>query len=310
MHSRRPPPQGANQTPPVKVLLQAARLPFLALSPVCIFLGFATALAAGATIDYGICALILLGAISAHTSVNTLNEYCDFRNGLDFMTRKTPFSGGSGALIAHPHMAAPVLLTSAATLLVTLLIGIYFVWLRGLPLLLIGMTGIALILTYTTWLNRFALACLLAPGLGFGILMVTGTHYVLAGEFSLTACLTALVPFFLVNNLLLLNQYPDVEADKKIGRRHFPITYGLTTSSLIYGSFLLATCLTLAVGIGTNLFPKTAVIALLPIFLSIFALYGALRHDGNIGNHLIYLGANAAAAIATPLLLALSILFA
>ena len=31
---------------------------------------------------------------------------------------------------------------------------------------------------------------------------------------------------FLVNNLLLLNQFPDVQADQSIGRRHFPLVAG------------------------------------------------------------------------------------
>jgi len=42
--------------------------------------------------------LALLGAFLAHVSVNTLNEYYDFKSGLDLETIRTPFSGGSGAL--------------------------------------------------------------------------------------------------------------------------------------------------------------------------------------------------------------------
>lgn len=308
MHASRPPARGTNQTLQSKVILQSARLPFLALSPACVLLGLATALETGTAIHYGIFALILLAAVSAHISVNTLNEYCDYKSGLDFLTRRTPFSGGSGALVAHPQMASRVLLASASMLLFTLSIGVYFVWLRGLPVALIGVVGIVLVLAYTTWLNQFAWACLLAPGLGFGLLMVLGTHYVLAGEFSPLAWLAALIPFFLVNNLLLLNQYPDVEADRLSGRRHFPIAHGLAKSTLVYGAFLLATCLTLAVGIGTGVFPKQAAMSLPPLFFSVFALHGALRHNGNIGSHPAYLGANAAAAVATPLLLAISIM--
>ena len=35
-------------------------------------------------------------------------EYLDFRSGLDAQTTKTPFSGGSGALIESPHAADTV----------------------------------------------------------------------------------------------------------------------------------------------------------------------------------------------------------
>lgn len=181
MHKELPPSGGANDYLAIRVPLQAARPAFLILSPVCVFLGLGTALSAGATVHYGMLALILLAAICAHIGVNTLNEYDDFRSGLDFHTKRTPFSGGSGALPAHPEMAGHVLFAGRASLLVTTLIGSYFVWLHGWPAALLGLAGIALILTYTTWLNRFAWACLLAPGLGFGLLMVAGTHYLLTG---------------------------------------------------------------------------------------------------------------------------------
>ena len=36
----------------------------------------------------------------------------------------------------------------------------------------------------------------------------------------------SLVPFFLVNNLLLLNQFPDVAADRQAGRRHLLVQHG------------------------------------------------------------------------------------
>ena len=47
--------------------------------------------------------LVLIGAVSAHISVNTFNEYFDFLSGLDAKTVKTPFSGGSGALVENPN---------------------------------------------------------------------------------------------------------------------------------------------------------------------------------------------------------------
>ena len=54
------------------------------------------------------------------------------------------------------------------------------------------------------------------------------------------AFVASLVPFFLVSNLLLLNQFPDVEADRFAGRKHFPILVGRTVSGYIYISFLIA----------------------------------------------------------------------
>ncbi len=42
--------------------------------------------------------LALLGLLLAHVSVNVLNDYFDYRSGVDLKTQRTPFSGGSGIL--------------------------------------------------------------------------------------------------------------------------------------------------------------------------------------------------------------------
>ncbi len=100
------------------------RLSFLILTPASIFLGFCTSLKApGGQINIYDVLLVLLGAVSAHISVNTLNEYFDFRSGLDTKTSKTPFSGGSGALVKNPKAVDAVLNVAIATLSITILIG-------------------------------------------------------------------------------------------------------------------------------------------------------------------------------------------
>lgn len=277
------------------------------LSPICVFLGTSTAIAASGSVDTSVLILIVIGALCAHISVNTLNEYADFKSGLDLVTIKTPFSGGSGALPGDPAMAGMVLAAGLIAFSLTIAIGVYFISNHGALVLPIGITGLVIILTYTKWLNRWPFLCLIAPGLGFGILMVTGTHYLLTGENIIAALLAALVPFFLVNNLLLLNQYPDIQADKSIGRNHFPIAFGTRVSSYVYGIFFISAYATVLFGIYYGYFPELSLIAILPIALSIFAFTGALKYAKKIGAHTQYLGANVAATLLTPLLLGISI---
>jgi 1,4-dihydroxy-2-naphthoate octaprenyltransferase len=292
-----------------RTLLTAIRPPFLILTPICVFLGTSTAIAAQESIDSHALILVMIGALCAHISVNTLNEHADFKSGLDLITIRTPFSGGSGALPGEPAMASMVLLTGVITLIVTMAIGVYFVNSYGGLILPIGIIGILIIVTYTRWINRWPLACLIAPGVGFGILMVVGTHIILTGENTITPWLAALVPFFLVNNLLLLNQYPDVQADKSFGRYHFPIAYGLKASSYAYGTMSLSAGAVILLGVMYGFFPTLSLIALLPLLLTLFSLSGAFRHTENIGLYPQYLGANVAATLLTPLLLAISITY-
>ena len=290
------------------MLLQTFRPSFLILSVVCVFLGFSTAFSAEASINNSTALLILIGAISAHISVNTLNEYADYKSGLDFLTIKTAFSGGSGALPAQPTMAGAVLISGLVALTITIAIGIFFIHEHGIHILPIGLTGILLIIGYTPWLNRSPLLCLFSPGLGFGILMVIGTHTLLSSSPTPLPWLISLIPFFLNNNLLLLNQYPDMNADQSIGRRTFPIVYGTHKSNLIYACFTLFAYSFVLILIIEGALPMLSVIALAPLALSLYALMGAWKHSAKIGQYPQYLAANVAAAILTPLLLGISIL--
>jgi 1,4-dihydroxy-2-naphthoate octaprenyltransferase len=290
-------------------VIQSMRVPFLVLTPVCVFLGASTVVMNHGNINLHLLFLALLGALLAHISVNTLNEYFDFKSGLDFITTKTQFSGGSGALPQNPEMVSSVFSVGAASIIGTLMIGIFFVWKYGSGIVPIGVVGLILVITYTEWINRYPLLCLVAPGIGFGFLMVVGTQFVLQGEYALLSWLVAVIPFFLVNNLLLLNQYPDIKADSSVGRNHFPIAYGIKLSNIIYGFFSLATAAAIIIYIALGYLPVLSLIALLPMPLALFSLSGAIRYGENIGNHPQYLGANVAVTILIPMLLGISMIY-
>ena len=164
-----------------------------------------------------------------------------------------------------------------------------------------------LILTYTGWINKQPVICLLAPGIGFGILMVVGTQFVLAGKYLPLSWLAGLPPFFLVNNLLLINQYPDIQADTGIGRNNLAIAHGIIVSNRIYAAFVMATIVVIAACVYASIFPILSLIALISIPLAFFTLSGAVKFGENIGNYPLYLAANVVVAIVVPTLLGISI---
>lgn len=292
-----------------KTILRSMRIPFLILTPVCIFLGASTVAAKHGRLDLVLLLLTLLGALLAHISVNTLNEYFDFKSGLDFITEKTAFSGGSGSLPQNPEMAGRVFFVAATSIFAMFMIGLFFVWKHGAGIVPVGLLGLIIIISYTGWINRHPLLCLIAPGIGFGFLMVAGTGFVLQGEHTLLPWLVAVIPFFLVNNLLLLNQYPDINADASIGRNHFPIAYGVKSSNRVYGFFTSATAAIIIIYIVLGYLPTLSLIALLPMPLAVFSLTGAVKYGGEIGQHPQYLGANVAITIMVPLLLGISMVY-
>lgn len=294
--------------PTARAILTSSRAPFLALSPICVLLGCATARWQGVAPDVILLAAAALNAVLAHASVNLLNEYLDFSSGLDLHTRRTPFSGGSGGLPAHPEMAGAVLRAGLLGFALTAALGLYFVALRGPVMLAPGLLGLLLIAGYTRWINRLPWLCLVSPGLGMGLVVVLGTHLALGGTPSATALLAAGMVFALGNNLLLINQYPDIEADRAAGRRTLPIVYGIGAGNAVYGLFAFSAAGLLVYGVHGAYFPDTALAALAPLSLSLPALRGMVRLRGGIGSQPQYMAANVAAALLTPLALGLALL--
>jgi len=286
------------------------RLPFLILNPVSVAIGTATASWAGYELNPLYIALILLGAVAAHIAVNALNEYDDFKSGLDLKTERTPFSGGSGALPESPEKAHFALITGIAALAATLMIGLYFLYIRGPQLLVIVVPGVAIILAYTKWLTRNPLLCLIAPGLGFGPFMIMGTNFALTGHYSPASFVASLVSFFLVNDLLLLNQFPDVEADKTVGRRHLAIAVGIEASAKIYILLLGCAFLTVALGCLAQILPFASLMALASALLAAPLIYGVLKYADNIPKLAPYMGMNVALNIVMPVLLAIGLFIA
>ena len=291
-----------------KLLLGPMRVPFLILTPACVLLGLGTAIWTTGHVNWLHFALALVGAVCAHISVNAFNEHFDFKSGLDARTQRTPFSGGSGTLQARADMARPALVTAWTAFAVTALTGLYFVFLRGPAILPLGILGLFLLYAYTPWLTRNPFLCLIAPGLGFGPLMVMSVHFALTGAYSWTAFVASLVPFFLVSDLLLLNQFPDMEADRGVGRRHFPILIGRKTSSLIYGAFLLAAYLAIVLGVAFGFLPAISLIGLLGAVIAVPAGINAFRYSEDIGRLIPSLGLNVLLNLATPVLVGIGLL--
>lgn len=286
----------------------AARPNFMVLTPVCVLLGGALAVHAGGGIDVGDALLALLGGVLAHAAVNLLNEYDDFRSGLDAITVRTPFSGGSGTLPAHPGAASATLATGVVAIAGTVLVGFYFAWNQGLAIVPLGLLGLVIIVAYTPWITRHPVICLLAPGLGFGPLMVLGTTFALTGRYPAGAALASLVPLFLVSGLLLVNQFPDVEADRQVGRHHLPIEIGRRACARIFVGFLLAAFAVVAAGALAGLLPAWSLLGLAPLPVALFLARGVLRHAEDSRALVPFLGINVAVILSTIALHAAGIL--
>jgi len=259
----------------LKIWFLETRPQFLLLSVVLAFVGTCIAWYDG-YFHLGYALLAFIGLLLAHISVNTLNDYFDYRSGVDLETKRTPFSGGSGVLPAALLKPGQVFWLGAGSFLLAMPIGVYFVISRGwllLPLLLIAA---ACILLYTPFILKMRWPEW-APGVGLGTLPVLGAYFVQTSAYTIPAVIAAVPSGFLVHNLLLLNEFPDVEADKKAGRKTLPITMGKTRAGVVYSAVTVAVYLWIIVGVVAEQMPAFSLIALLTLPLAIKAIKGALK---------------------------------
>lgn len=257
----------------INTWFKETRPQFLLLSLVLAFLGNSIALYDGA-FNLGYALLSLLGLLLVHTSVNTLNDYFDYRSGIDLEVERTPFSGGSGILPAGLLKPKHVLWFGLACFLLALPIGIFFIVVSGwalLPLIIIG--GVCVLL-YTPLITRLPWPEW-SPGLGLGTLPVLGLYFIQTSSYTLQSVIASVPSGILVHNLLLLNEFPDTEADRNAGRRTLPILIGKREASKVYSALTLTVYLWIVGGVIMGHIPPMCLIALTTLPISFKAIRGA-----------------------------------
>ncbi|MGA1796298.1 MAG: prenyltransferase [bacterium] len=292
----------------LKTAFLETRPQFLLLSVVLVMVGTGAAYLSGYRhITHTILALI--GLVALHISVNVLNDYHDFKTGIDLHTTRTPFSGGSGLLPIGripPETARRIGLTSLG---IGCMIGIYFTFTAGWEFLMILLPGIFMIYAYNPLLSTLAIGEMSA-GLGLGFLPVVGIYFIITGKVTPLAFFAGVPPFLLTFNLLFLNEFPDAEADRMGGRRHIVIRLGKRKAGILYTFITLLTYLWVPFGILMGIFPSWTLLSLLTLPFAIRAIKGALM-DYDQGERLVPAqGANVAMVLLTQALLAVGFFLA
>jgi 1,4-dihydroxy-2-naphthoate octaprenyltransferase len=261
----------------LKVWFLETRPQFLLLSVVLAFLGTSIAWYDG-YFHLGYALLAFLGLLLCHISVNVLNDYFDYRSGIDLEVKRTPFSGGSGILPAALLKPGQVFWFGLVSLLVAVPIGVYFVIARGWQLLPLLVVGAVCALIYTPVITKVGWPEW-APGVGMGALPVLGAYFVQTAAYTLPAVVASIPSGILVHNLLLLNEFPDAEADKKAGRKTLPIVMGKSKAWVVYSALTILVYLWVIGWVVAGQMPAFSLLALLTLPLAIKAIQGARKHD-------------------------------
>jgi 1,4-dihydroxy-2-naphthoate octaprenyltransferase len=229
-------------------------------------------------LHWGYALLSGVGLVIAHAAVDTLNDYFDYKSGIDLETNRTPFSGGSGAIPTMLATTKEALWFAIVCLLVIVPVGIYFSIVSGPALIPLLLAALFMVVCYSPvilkcWWPEWS------PGLGLGTLPVLGMYFVQTGAYDLHVLIASVPSFILVHNLLLLNEFPDVEADRKAGRKTLPITAGKKGAAVFYSVMTGLVYVWIAGAVIAGQMPVLSLLALLTLPLAVKAIRGSMHYD-------------------------------
>ena len=270
------------KVPVARLWFQALRAPFLVASVVPVFVGALAAWQIRSAFNPGFFLLAFAGAVCIHLGANMGNDAWDYRSGNDLAVRHlNPFAGGGrvlirGVLDPRAHLAVALLFLALGSI-----IGIVLVTQVGLPLLGLGIVGVAVAYSYVGPPLRLAHHGLgeIAVGIEFGPIAVLGTYFVLTRAFDPAAIVLSISLGLLVCGILWINEVPDIPADASVGKRTVVVRLGVARATTVFTGIVLAAYVVLVLGVLFAGLTPWALLALLALPLAVKPIRG-LRKAG------------------------------
>mgnify|MGYP001554138426 FL=1 len=252
-----------------KAWLLAARPKTLAAAAVPVMIGLALAFADVGTAGFKTVPAVLCIAFAfvMQIDANFVNDYFDFVRGNDDDSRLGPRRACAQGWIEPRQMLRAFIITTAAACAVGLPLIVYGGW----WLVAVGALCMVFCFLYTTSLASRGLGDALVL-VFFGLVPVCMVYYLQAGTVTLEALLASLACGLVIDTLLLVNNYRDIDADARAGKRTLVVRLGVRRGRQAY---LLAGVAAVAVGLAFALFGH-AWSALLPVAYLVLH-YGAYR---------------------------------
>lgn len=231
----------------ISIWLRAVRIRFLLASVIAVSNGLALAFWKYGQFNFFYAILTYMGVICLHISIDLLNDYWDYKRGIDQLTKRTGFSGGTGILPENILRPKNVYTAGIIFLLLGSSIGAYFVILRGIT--------IAIILGFAIFAIYFYSTSIVNAGLGElfvaikGSMIVLGTFYVQTGVIESAPFYIGSIIGILSATVLFINSFPDHDADRSKGRRTLVIILGRQKASKIFPLLIIITYTLIIVGI-------------------------------------------------------------
>lgn len=227
------------------IFFLATRPKFLVASVAPVLVGSALGFAAAGTFTPQLFILALLAAMFLHSGANLANDYFDHLSRNDWLnTNTTPFSGGSRYIQENILSAKTILLLSLSSLAIGAILGIAIVVLtRSIFILILGIVGLLGGFFYTAPPIKLGYRCAGEPAIAmlFGILPVYGSYYLQTETIDIVPLFPAVIVGILIFLVILINEFPDADADAAVNKRTLVVRFGIGVSVWIYRIALAAT---------------------------------------------------------------------
>jgi len=263
----------------ITVWLRAIRVRFLLASIIAVSVGVAINWNLNNTINPFTAFLTLAGVMALHASVDLLNDYWDFKRGIDTTTKRTKMSGGTGVLPEGLLKPSSVYRAGIIFLIIGSAIGSYFVFTHGITIAVILGFAILSIYFYSTKIVDSGLAEFFVAVKG--TMIVLGTFFIQSNQLSIEAALGGIIVGVLSSMVLFIASFPDYDADKSKGRKTLVIAIGKKNASEIFWIFPIISFCAIILGVLLNLFPISSLIALIPLPIIIIAGRGLKKNYQN-----------------------------
>jgi 1,4-dihydroxy-2-naphthoate polyprenyltransferase len=285
--------------------IRIIRIRFLLASAIAAANGMSLAVWKFGVFDLFFAVLTFAGVLSLHASVDLLNDYWDYRRGIDKITKRTKYSGGTGVLpekLLNPKMVYKI---GIVFLAIGALLGIYFVAVRGVTIAIILAFAILAIYFYSTKIVNLGLGEVFV--MIKGTMIVLGSFYVQVGFIEPAAIYVGVIVGMLSASVLLVNSFPDYHADRRSGRRTLVILLGKQKAAKIIFLPIIAPYIFIIIGIFLGYTKPFSLICLvsLPYVYKIIKNIG--KHE-NLDKFVPAMAATVMYARITGILLAISLL--
>lgn len=181
--------------------------------------------------------LCLLFAGVMQIDANLVNDYYDCIRGIDGEDRLGPERACAQGWITTSAMKIGLIVVTA----ISAVIGLPLIYWGGLEMIAVGAACILFCFLYTTLLSGKAMGDVLVL-IFFGLVPVCATYYLQTGNVTAETVMLAIGSGLAIDNLLIVNNYRDIDTDKKHGKITLITLIGKKAARVLYFVFGATAC--------------------------------------------------------------------